>query len=173
MIILQWSNNNYHWIKKWLPFFFSRVSSFFFSLKTTTVATPSRRHTIHHVHRSEKVRPFSLSSRRGLSIGPTNFTKGTTFSSTLFFLRRGKGLFRPPYFVFLLPVNGLLRIQFLSLSTGAPPSTTTTNLLSPNRHPFFLREKLEGIRKYQNAVFVVHDNICVLIFDVALLEICF
>ncbi|RHN67387.1 hypothetical protein MtrunA17_Chr3g0102201 [Medicago truncatula] len=32
------------------------------------------------------------------------------------------------------------------------------------------REKLEGVRKDQNAVFVVHDNICVLIFDV---EICF
>ncbi|RHN81394.1 hypothetical protein MtrunA17_Chr1g0198511 [Medicago truncatula] len=35
------------------------------------------------------------------------------------------------------------------------------------------REKLEGVRKDQNAVFVVHDNICVLIFDVPLLEICF
>ncbi|RHN81395.1 hypothetical protein MtrunA17_Chr1g0198521 [Medicago truncatula] len=59
--------------------------------------------------------------------------KGTIFPSTLFFLRRGMGLFRPPYFVFLLPVIRHLRIPLLSLLTGAPSSTTTTNLLSPIR----------------------------------------
>ncbi|RHN63373.1 hypothetical protein MtrunA17_Chr4g0057591 [Medicago truncatula] len=86
--------------------------------------------------------------------------KGTTFPSTLFFLRRGKGLFRPPYFVFLLPVIGHLRIPLLSLSTGAPPSTTTTNLLSPIRRKPPLSRSRSSLRGFFSKLWIPWKNEC-------------
>lgn len=48
--------------------------------------TTFRCHYYRRFHRSNKIRPFSSSPRRELSIGPFIFTKGGTFYATHFFL---------------------------------------------------------------------------------------